>query len=215
MNKLKVLVACEESQAVTIELRRLGHEAYSCDIEPCSGNYPEWHIQQDVIPLLNGNCSFKTMDGAEHYIDGQWDMLICFPPCTDLSSSGAAWFEQNGKFLDTKGMSAENNILKKIDINVIAHFGNAVSLELMCENICPYSCYNNTKNIGILIRALIEFFDLSEEDGLRVSMIRNIPIRVVFDGTNTTHWGEKAIGIGHYMKDKYILFSEFSKLDEI
>ena len=49
---MKILVACEESQAVTIELRKLGHEAYSCDTEPCSGGYPEWHLQQDVIPLL-------------------------------------------------------------------------------------------------------------------------------------------------------------------
>ncbi len=51
---MKILVACEESQAVTIELRQLGHKAYSCDIEPCSGGHPEWHLQQDVIPLLGG-----------------------------------------------------------------------------------------------------------------------------------------------------------------
>ena len=59
---MKVLVACEESQAVTKELRRLGHEAYSCDIIRCSGGHPEWHIMQDVIPLLNGNCRFQTID---------------------------------------------------------------------------------------------------------------------------------------------------------
>ena len=63
---MEILVACEESQAVTIEMRRLGHEAYSCDIEPCSGGHPEWHIMQDVIPLINGRCKFKTMDGKEH-----------------------------------------------------------------------------------------------------------------------------------------------------
>lgn len=63
---MKVLVACEESQAVTKELRNLGHEAYSCDIEPCSGGHPEWHIQADVIPLLNGDCSFRTVGGMEH-----------------------------------------------------------------------------------------------------------------------------------------------------
>lgn len=50
---MRILVACEESQAVTIELRRLGHEACSCDIEPCSGGHPEWHLQQDVTQLLN------------------------------------------------------------------------------------------------------------------------------------------------------------------
>jgi len=94
---MKILVACEESQAVTIELRRLGHEAYSCDIEPCSGGHPEWHIQQDVIPLLNGNCSFKTFDGTVHNVSGKWDMIIAFPPCTHLAVSGARWFEQKRK----------------------------------------------------------------------------------------------------------------------
>lgn len=91
---MKILAACEESQAVTIELRKLGHEAYSCDIEPCSGGHSEWHIMQDVLPLLNGNCTFKTSDGALHTITGRWDMIIAFPPCTHLAVSGAAWFEQ-------------------------------------------------------------------------------------------------------------------------
>ena len=88
---MKILVACEESQAVTIELRRLGHEAYSCDIQECSGGHPEWHIMQDVIPLLDGRCSFKTMDGIEHSIDGKWDMIIAHPPCTRLCNSGQRW----------------------------------------------------------------------------------------------------------------------------
>lgn len=85
---LKVLIACEESQRVCIEFRKLGHEAYSCDIEECSGGHPEWHIQADVLPLLNGNCSFRTVDGMEHRIDGSWDMIIAFPPCTYLTSAG-------------------------------------------------------------------------------------------------------------------------------
>ncbi|NLK92390.1 MAG: DNA cytosine methyltransferase [Bacteroidales bacterium] len=78
---MKILVACEESQAVTIELRKLGHEAYSCDILPCSGEHPEWHLQQDVVPLLNK----------------KWDMIIAFPPCTDLAVSGARWFKEKQK----------------------------------------------------------------------------------------------------------------------
>lgn len=65
---MRVLVACEESQAVTIELRRLGHEAYSCDLIPCSGGHPEWHIQQDVLPLLDGYAFFCTCDGALHLL---------------------------------------------------------------------------------------------------------------------------------------------------
>lgn len=90
---MKILVACEESQRVTMEFRNRGHEAYSCDIIECSGGHPEWHIMEDVLPLLNGNCTFKTCDGAEHYIDGKWDMLIAFPPCTHLTVSGARHFE--------------------------------------------------------------------------------------------------------------------------
>jgi hypothetical protein len=91
---MKILVACEESQAVTKELRKLGHEAYSCDVIECSGGHPEWHIMQDVLPLLNGDCEFTTMDDVAHSIDGKWDMIIAFPPCTHLAVSGAAWFEK-------------------------------------------------------------------------------------------------------------------------
>ena len=78
---MKILVACEESQRVTIAFRERGHEAYSCDILPCSGEHPEWHIQGDVLPLLND----------------AWDMIIAFPPCTHLASSGARYFEQKRK----------------------------------------------------------------------------------------------------------------------
>lgn len=90
---MKILVACEESQAVCKAFRERGHEAYSCDIIECSGGHPEWHIQGDVIPLLNGKCSFKTCDGAEHTITGKWDMIIAFPPCTFLTNTGNRWFD--------------------------------------------------------------------------------------------------------------------------
>jgi len=73
---MKILVACEESQTVCKEFRKLGHEAYSCDTLPPSGGHPEWHLQQDVIPLLKD----------------KWDMIVAFPPCTHLAVSGAAWF---------------------------------------------------------------------------------------------------------------------------
>ena len=76
---MKILVACEESQAVTVELRALGHEAYSCDILPTSGEHPEWHLQQDVLPILSES----------------WDMIIAFPPCTHLTNAGACrWKEK-------------------------------------------------------------------------------------------------------------------------
>ena len=88
---MKILIACEESQAVTIEMRRLGHEAYSCDLQECSGGHPEWHIMQDVLPLLNGRCKFETMNGQTHEINGRWDMIIAFPSCTYLTVTGNRW----------------------------------------------------------------------------------------------------------------------------
>lgn len=91
---MKVLVACEESQEVCKAFRQKGHEAYSCDIIECSGGHPEWHIQGDALPLLDGNCSFVTMDGTGHTVSGRWDMIIAFPPCTHLAVSGAAHFEK-------------------------------------------------------------------------------------------------------------------------
>ena len=75
---MRVLVACEESQAVCKAFRELGHEAYSCDVQECSGGHPEWHIQGDVLPLLKE----------------KWDLIIAHPPCTDLAVSGARWFYQ-------------------------------------------------------------------------------------------------------------------------
>ena len=89
---MRVLVACEESQTVCKAFREKGHEAYSCDIIECSGGHPEWHIMQDVLPLLNGNCYFKTMDETEHIINGKWDLIIAHPPCTYLTGTGNRWF---------------------------------------------------------------------------------------------------------------------------
>lgn len=86
---MNVLVACEESQRVCIELRNLGHRAFSCDTVECSGGHPEWHIKGDCTPLLNGRCKFKTADGTDHEQEGTWDMIIGFPPCTYLTNAGA------------------------------------------------------------------------------------------------------------------------------
>lgn len=89
--RMKVLVACEESQVVCKAFRERGHEAYSCDIIDCSGGHPEWHIKGDALPLVNGFCSFETMDGTQHHIDSKWDLLIAHPPCTYMSKAGARW----------------------------------------------------------------------------------------------------------------------------
>lgn len=95
MKLLKVLIACEESQRVCIEFRKLGHEAYSADIQEPSGGHPEWHILGDVLKVLNGG-EFRTMDGAEHTVD-KWDLIVAHPPCTHLAVSGLRWFKEGKK----------------------------------------------------------------------------------------------------------------------
>jgi hypothetical protein len=90
--KKRVLIACEESQAVCIEFRKLGHEAYSCDLLPCSGGHPEWHIKENVL-LVMRSIRFYTQDIKEHFVN-KWDLVIAFPPCTDLAVSGARWFKE-------------------------------------------------------------------------------------------------------------------------
>ena len=82
MSQLKVLIGCEESQEVCKAFRELGHKAYSCDLIPFSGGRPEWHLQMDVFEAIKMK---------------EWDLMIAFPPCTDLAVSGARWFEEKRK----------------------------------------------------------------------------------------------------------------------
>lgn len=89
--KLNVLVACEESQRVCSEFRKLGHNAYSCDLLKCSGGHPEWHFNQDVLEIIK-NKGGKLQNGEECYINGKWDIMIAHPPCTYLAVSGARWY---------------------------------------------------------------------------------------------------------------------------
>jgi hypothetical protein len=103
---MNVLVACEESQRVCKAFREKGHEAYSCDIQECSGGHPEWHIRGDVLKVLNPKeinftlpldeynnyvygIEFRTADGKHHFVNGKWDLIIAHPPCTYMSKAGA------------------------------------------------------------------------------------------------------------------------------
>jgi hypothetical protein len=88
---MRILVACEESQAITKELRRLGHQAFSCDLLPCSGGHPDWHFNQDVFKIINEHGG-ELQNGKVFYSENQWDMLIAHPPCTFLAVSGAKWY---------------------------------------------------------------------------------------------------------------------------
>lgn len=112
---MKILVACEESQIVCKSFRDLGNESYSCDLEPCSGGHPEWHIQADVIPLLNGRCEFHTCDGKLHEVPGRWDMIISFPPCTYLTFAG-------NQMLSPKRRTPEQIEERKLKREQAAHF---------------------------------------------------------------------------------------------
>jgi hypothetical protein len=136
---MKILVACEESQAVTIELRKLGHEAYSCDIEPCSGGHPEWHLQQDVLKVLSPSdngygyknyINFTTMDGTYHILKEKWDMIIAFPPCTYLSVSGNRWF--NVEKYGDKAIQRKTERQKAIKFFMM--FANADCQRIAIEN---------------------------------------------------------------------------------
>ena len=91
MRKLNVLVACEESQAVTKELRALGHNAYSCDLLECSGGHPEWHFNVDVFEIIANNGGL-LQNGKKLKIKGNWDLMVAHPPCTYLAVSGAQWY---------------------------------------------------------------------------------------------------------------------------
>ena len=111
---MKVLVACEESQAVCNAFREKGHESYSCDIVPCSGGHPEWHLQQDVLPLLKE----------------KWDMIIAFPPCTYLTVTGNRWFN-----IDRYGEKAiQRHKDRKEAIDFFMAFANADCERIAIEN---------------------------------------------------------------------------------
>ena len=122
---MKILVACEESQTVCNAFRKRGHETYSCDIVECSGGHPEWHIMQDVIQILNGNCEFETVDGTKHRIDGKWDLIIAHPPCTYLSNAGA-------RFLYPKGVLNEDRL--KLGLAAKEFFMQLYNAD--CDKIC-------------------------------------------------------------------------------
>lgn len=131
---MDVLVACEESQAVCKAFREKGHRAFSCDIEECSGERPEWHIKQDVLPLLNGHCSFFTQDKTWHHIYKKWDLIIAHPPCTYLTVTGNRWFN-----VDRYGDKAIQRAKDREDaVKFFMKFVNADCDRIAIEN--PIGC---------------------------------------------------------------------------
>lgn len=122
-------------------MRKLGHEAYSCDILPAGGEYPGWHVQGDCLSLINGSCTFNTQDGTEHHIDGSWDLLIAHPPCTYLTTSSAIrLFNHDGTIKDEqryeKGREAAAFFMS---------IYNANCDRIMIENPVPLKCFGLPK----------------------------------------------------------------------
>lgn len=132
---MDVLIACEESQRVCIEMRKLGHRAFSCDVQECSGGHPEWHIQGDALQLINGRCRFQTMDGTWHEIKGRWDLLIAHPPCTYLTAASSVRLWPHGVLNEEryeKGKQAAAFFLS---------FWNADCERIAIENPVPLKCF--------------------------------------------------------------------------
>ena len=117
------------------------------------------------------------------------------------------------KQIEAMGHSLENSLIISVDINTIAHFGNAVCFEIMCNNVCPMCGYMNTRNLGFLVKAFVELMGIEREDGKRLSQVKNIPCRVVFEGQGG--WGSRCIGFGHFTEDKFVLTNEFARIDNV
>lgn len=171
---MNVLVACEESQRVTIEFRKLGHKAYSCDLLDRSGNHPEWHIKKDVTLLLNGNCIFNTVDGLEHEISGKWDMIIAFPPCTYLTVTANRWYNY-----EKYGDKAIQRMLDRYEaiINPEWHHVSLATLanidnDMLDEKRRHYmKVYRMTANV---INSIYKCNKLTSIDKLRTNLIQTV-----------------------------------------
>lgn len=143
---MNVLVACEESQRVAMSFRDKGHYAFSCDVLPCSGGHPEYHIQGDALGILNGG-DFVTMDGRKHHVD-KWDLLIAHPPCTYLSNAGAVRLY---KKIDGKSYVETERLKKGLDAKeFFMAFYNADIDRIAVENPVPSAVYKIPKYTQII-----------------------------------------------------------------
>lgn len=192
LKKMKVLIACEESQRVCIEFRKLGVEAYSCDIQECSGGHPEWHIKGDVLPLLqrkdDGNngwhyIDFSTMDGREHYVE-KWDLIIAHPPCTYLTVAGACNIPKHPERIEL-GFQSKEFFLKIMD---------ADCERISIENPPPMKRFGLPK-----YDQLIRPYMFGESNNKPICLwLKNLPplfaTKIVEKDTNIVRWVHKATG---------------------
>lgn len=169
--KLKILIACEESQRICTEFRKRGHEAYSCDVQEPSGGHPDWHILGDVPPILNpdkksGCIEFDTM-GGQHHTVSKWDLIVAHPPCTYLSNAGACrLYPRKGQIDDRryqKGLEAKNFFMALF---------NADSKHVCVENPIPSKVYDMPKYTQI-----IQPYEYGEPWSKKTCLwLRNLPV---------------------------------------
>lgn len=171
---MNVLIACEESQEICKAFRRVGHNAYSCDLQACSGGHPEWHIQNDALKIINGftgkasDLIFTTMDGVHHLMPKQWDLIIAHPPCTFLSNAGARWLFADGRLNReryNKGIEAKEFFMQ---------FLNAKCERIAVENPLPSKIYKLPSYTQI-----IQPYEYGEEWSKKTCLwLRGLPLLV-------------------------------------
>ncbi len=198
---MKVLIACEESQTVCKAFRDKGHEAYSCDLQDCSGGHPEWHIKGDVLKILNpkdvcinmpldcmsnilSGISFTTMDGKWHFIYNRWDMIIAHPPCTYLTVAGACNIPKHPERIKL-GFQAKEFFLKIMD---------ADCEKIAIENPPPMKRFGLPK-----YNQLVRPYMFGESNNKPICLwLKNLPslfaTELVEKDTNIVRWVHKATG---------------------
>ena len=194
---MNVLIACEESQRVCTAFRERGHRAFSCDIQPCSGGHPEWHILGDVLPILDGDCDFITEAGGRHSQNGRWDLIIAHPPCTYLSVAGNRWFDFN-KY----GLKAAERYVNRMEaVEFFMKFVRADCKKIAIENPIGYmnthyrkpDCIvypwmfgeSNNKNVCLWLKNLPAL--------VSTKIVERAPVhRYPCGSTNSIGWGEKS-----------------------
>ena len=114
--------------------------------------------------------------------------------------------------IEEMGYGIENNIIEKVDVNCIGHFGNCVTFEIQCKNVCAMCHYNNTANLGFIIKKFVELMGLTKEDGIKLSDIRNVPCRIVYADPHCSY-GSRCVGIGNFMENKFVLIDDLAKFE--
>lgn len=194
---MNILIACEESQRVCSAFRAKGHNAFSCDILPCSGGHPEWHICGNVLPLLNGRCTFTTSDGLEHSILSKWDMIIAHPPCTRLCTSGQRWLYYGDFAYRSKKIKEQQQAIVFFMIIALADC-DKIAIEnpqgIMSSAFRVPDCYYNPYDFILETEAKKTCLWLKGLDPLRPSRSVPLPKEERTHGIFKSHFNGKIIG---------------------